>query len=301
MKIVIAGGSGLIGRKLTRVLLEQGHHVAWLSRSKQAKVENVVVYHWDPDRKELATEAFKDCAVFINLSGESIADKNWTLERKKTILESRTKPQNFLEKAFSAINFSGTLHIAASAIGYYGAQSSDTVFEESSAPMNDFMGQTCLAWEQASASLFPYFKRNVVLRIGVVLSKQGGALKKMQIPFQFGLGAAFGSGKQQMPWIHEADLIGIICKAIAEEKYNGVYNAVAPNPVSNLQFSASLAKVLGRPFFLPPLPSAFLRLIMGEMAVIVLEGSKVSSEKIKREGYQFQFPELIPALKNIYG
>jgi hypothetical protein len=104
-----------------------------------------------------------------------------------------------------------------------------------------------------------------------------------------------------MPWIHEADLIGIICKAIAEEKYNGVYNAVAPNPVSNLQFSASLAKVLGRPFFLPPLPSAFLRLIMGEMAVIVLEGSKVSSEKIKREGYQFQFPELIPALKNIYG
>jgi uncharacterized protein len=301
MKIVIAGGSGLIGRKLTKVLLEQGHIVGWLSRRRQENSENVAVYHWNPERGELATEAFRDCAVFINLSGESIADKNWTPERKKTILESRTIPQEFLKKEFSAINFSGILHIAASAIGYYGAQSGDTVFEESSAPSNDFMGQTCLAWEQASATLFPFFKRNVVLRIGVVLSKQGGALKKMQIPFQFGLGAAFGSGKQQMSWIHEADLIGIICKVITDEKYAGVYNAVAPNPVSNLKFSASLAKVLGRPFFLPSLPSAFIRLIMGEMAVIVLEGSKVSSEKIKREGYQFHYPELIPALKNIYG
>jgi uncharacterized protein (TIGR01777 family) len=298
--ILIAGGSGLIGQKLTRFLLGQGHKVSWLSRSKQNIMEGVSVFYWDPQQRELDAKAFQSCEVFINLSGENIAASKWTTARKKVLLESRTKPQLFLKEKLSEINFSGLLHISASAIGYYGAQSLETTFDETSAPSNDFMGQTCLAWEQASSSLNTFFARNVILRIGVVLSREGGALKKMQLPFQFGFGAALGTGKQQMPWIHEADLLGILSRAIEDDTLAGTINVVSPNAVTNQQFSAALAKVLHRPFFLPPVPTWVLRALMGEMAVIVLEGTKVSSRRIEAAGYRFKYPDLLPALQNLY-
>jgi uncharacterized protein len=298
--ILIAGGSGLIGSRLTNHLLKQGHQVAWLSRNPKEKIKDVNIFFWNPEKKELDQNAFSNVDVFINLSGAGIADSKWTAERKKQIIDSRTHPQNFLAEQLAGMNFRGALHIAASAIGFYGAQTSPEIFEESSKPSNDFMGTTCEVWEEASQQLNPFFDRNVVLRIGVVLSKGGGALNKMDLQFKLGLGAALGSGKQFMPWIHEEDLISIFATAIDSGRLTGVYNAVAPSHVTNLEFSAILAKSLSRPFFLPPIPAFVLRIILGEMAVMVLEGSRVSSAKLQQAGFKFKFPALTNALNNIY-
>ncbi len=298
--ILIAGGSGLIGSRLTKHLLKLGHHVAWLSRNPKEKINGVKSFFWNPEKKELDQNAFSKIDVFINLTGAGIADSKWTAERKKIIIESRTQPQNFLAEQLEAINFRGALHIAASAIGYYGAQTSPEIFEETSKPSNDFMGTTCRVWEEASQQLNPYFERNVVLRIGVVLSKGGGALGKMDLQFKLGLGAALGSGKQFMPWIHEEDLISIFATAIDSERLTGVYNVVAPTHFTNVEFSAILAKALSRPFFLPPIPAFVIRMILGEMAVMVLEGSRVSSAKLQQEGFKFKFSALTNALNNIY-
>lgn len=301
MRILIAGGSGFIGKKLTHLLLQKGFEVAWLSRTEHHEIEKVKIYLWDPFKSELDNTAFLHTDVFINLAGTGIGDARWTKARKEEILNSRTVPQNLLAKRLQEMNYKGVLHIAASAIGYYGARTQDSIFEEKDLPASDFMGSTCKKWEEASAKLNPFFERNVVLRLGVVLGKGLGALKKMEPPFKLGLGAALGSGKQYMPWVHHDDVVEVLFSIIQKSVFNGTYNFVAPQHIKNVEFSAALAKALKRPFILPPVPEFVLKMALGEMSQMVLEGSRVSCRKISENGYQFRYPELGEALRNIYG
>lgn len=300
MKVLIAGGSGSLGKKVTQDLLSRGMEVAWLSRTTTRMENGVKVFYWNPAKNQIDNAALDFAEVFINLSGAGMGDARWTPARKKELVESRTVPQIFLSGKLSELQIKAKLHIAVSAVGYYGAQTQQHIFVEEDAAANDFTGTTCKAWEEASSQLNPFFERNVVLRLGVVLGKGFGALQKMELPFKWGMGAALGKGEQYFPWLHVEDFVSVFSTIILDEKYKGVYNFVAPESVSNLSFSRELAASLHRPFILPAVPGFALKMALGEMSTMLLEGSRVSSAKICEAGFRFKYPSLKEALANIY-
>ncbi len=297
-RVLIAGGTGLIGRQLSRRLQELGYEVALLSRSKHSG-NPANYYTWNPDENELPKEVIISCDYIINLAGENIGAKRWTAKRKRAIRESRTKPARLMFKGL-ADNSQLSAYISASAIGYYGALNSDKIFQETDPAGSDFLGQTCKDWEEA-ASLFEQAGiRTVKIRTGIVLSKEGGALAKLSIPIRWGLGSALGSGKQYMPWIHMDDLCNIFIQAIQDEEMTGAYNAVAPEHVTNHEFTRKAARAQGKPFWLPNIPAVMLKLLMGEMSVILLTGSRISSSKMEAAGFTFLYPNLDSAFIELY-
>ena len=299
-KVLISGGTGAIGQRLARALGSQGHEVGLLSRSDGRHAE-FKTYLWDPDRNELEAEALEGCDYIIHLAGAGIADKAWTTSRKKEIIDSRVKSTDLL---FNKVREMGTplkAFVAASAVGYYGQVTSDRIFVEKNKAANDFVGKTCFLWEQASEQFEELGIRTVRLRIGVVLMADSGALAKMAKPARMGLGAVLGSGRQYLPWIHWKDLVGLFMKAMTDSSMKGPYNAVAPSFVTNAEFTHSLGKVLGKPVWLPKAPGFVLKAILGERASLLLQGSRVSSEKALASGFEFEFPELEPALEDLLG
>lgn len=297
--ILITGGAGLIGTKLSRKLKEKGYNVALLSR-KNKHGNSYSVYNWNPDKNEIENEALKSADHIIHLAGEDIGKRRWTKKRRQIIADSRIKTSELLFNKVLESGIKLRSFISASGTGYYGSVTSEKIFIETDPPAEDFIGEICQQWEQAADRFEKSGIRTVKIRTGIVLSKKGGALSKMILPVRFWIGSALGSGKQYLPWIHIDDLCEIYVKAIEDPQMTGAFNAVAPQHVSNREFMRTLAGVLGKPFFFPSIPAFVMKLLFGKMSVIILNGSRVSPDKIISSGYVFKFPNLTGALKNLY-
>ncbi|NNE67545.1 MAG: TIGR01777 family protein [Pyrinomonadaceae bacterium] len=295
MKILITGASGLVGTALSKAL--EGHEIYRLSRSEPKSDFDIQWDAYEGFSKEEA-EKLEGMEAVVHLAGEDVAGGSWTAERKARIRDSRVKGTRTLVKALSKLENPPSIFIGASAIGFYGDRGNEIVTEESN-PGTGFLGDVCVAWEEETEQAAKFADRLVILRIGLVLSKDGGALEKMLTPFRYGVGGTVGSGEQWMAWIALDDLVKIIVEALESDKLQGVYNATAPNPVQNKDFTASLAGQLSRPAFIP-VPAFGVKLVFGEMGErLLLEGSRVIPRRLEQAGFKFDFPELDPALAHI--
>ncbi len=297
MNILVAGASGLIGRPLVNALLEQNHTLTILSRSSHEPEPNIRYVVWDPwNEKSTAPEVDRMDAV-INLAGESIAGKRWTKSQKGKILTSRVNATQILAHSIQRAQKKPSVLINASAVGFYGAHGNELVTEESSAG-NDFLADVCKAWEAHAVRVRDFGVRVVRLRIGVVLAKEGGALKMMLPPFQMGVGGWLGGGNQWLSWVHLEDVVRLILFCLENSKAEGVINVTAPQPVTNKAFSMVLAQVLHRPCLMP-VPAFALKLLLGEMSDLLLTGARVLPKKAAGLGFTFKFPNLRNALENL--
>jgi uncharacterized protein (TIGR01777 family) len=286
-KILITGATGLIGSRLTEILVEHGHAVVHLSRSK--KDGPVKSYVWNVEENRIDPEAFENVDTIIHLAGAGIADKPWTKARKREILESRTHSTRLLFNALANGKHPVRSFISASAVGYYGFDHNDQVFTENSAPGSDFLASVVRQWEHEVDAIQTLGLRVVKIRIGIVLSEKAGVLKEIMKPVKFYLGAPLGSGDQYISWIHLEDLCNSFVYAVENPVLRGPYNATAPAPVTNRQLTQTIARSLKKPLIFPAVPSFALKLFLGEMADLVLNGSQVSSGKLRQAGFQFRF------------
>ncbi len=295
MKILISGASGLVGSALIPTLMAKGHSIVKLVR-KQPKGSGEI--RWDSEKgfshgEEHKLEGFD---AVIHLAGDNVAGGSWTDAKKRSIRESRTVGTKLLVEALKNVKQKPKIFISASAIGFYGNRG-DEILTEESAKGTGFFPDVCDAWENEAREAAA-FARIVMLRIGVVLAKDGGALDKMLTPFKLGVGGVIGSGKQWMPWITIDDIIGIIHYAL-EKPLRGIYNTTAPNAATNHAFTKALGKALGRPTFFP-LPEFAVKMMFGEMGeTLLLQGCRVMPKRLMEMGYKFKFPNLDEALKHV--
>ncbi|MBK7649940.1 MAG: TIGR01777 family protein [Flammeovirgaceae bacterium] len=296
-KILITGASGLIGTRLTELLLQKGYQVFHLGRTKRNG--RVPSFTWDVEKGSLDTQALEGVETIIHLAGAGIADKRWTKKRKAEILQSRVQFSALLYKVLATTTHQVKTVISASAIGYYGFEMDENIFTETDQPGNDYLAQVTQQWEQSVDKIASLNIRVAKLRTGIVLSNQGGALVEMAKPIKLYAGAPLGTGKQSLSWIHIDDLCRLFIKAIDDNEVKGAYNAVSGQWVTNKEFTKMIAKILNRPLFLPPVSEFIMKLILGEMAMLVLKGSKVSADKIKATGFTFTFLNLEDALRNL--
>jgi len=296
--VLITGGTGLIGRLVTDQLVNQGYSVSHLSR-KPGNNPQIKTYSWDVSKDYIDEHCLEGVGTILHLAGENIAAERWTDKRKKAIIDSRTKSIELIYELIKSKPNQVNTIISASAIGYY-SDSGDELLTEDSPPNNDFMAQCCIEWENAVDEGKKLGLRIVKFRTGVVLNKNEGALLEMSKPIKLGFGAPLGTGKQWISWIHWQDAVDMYLYAIEKINLSGVYNMAAPNPVANRQFTRVLAKQLHRPVWPINIPAFALKLLMGEMSTIVLGSTRVSVQKIERDGFTFKYPELTDALKDIY-
>jgi uncharacterized protein (TIGR01777 family) len=296
--ILITGGTGLLGKQLTSALLNKGYSVCHLSR-KPGKNPDVKTYLWNIDKATIDADCINGIDMIVHLAGEGIADKRWSDERKKQLIESRTKSIGLIYQLLKSKSHQIKSVVSASGIGYYG-DSGDELMTEDSPPSTDFIGECCVKWEQAVNEGEALGLRIVKFRTGVVLTNDGGALPQLAMPIKLGFGAALGSGKQWMPWIHIQDVVDMYLLGIENETLTGVYNMVAPNPVTNQQLTKAIAKQLKRPLWMPNVPAFALKLFLGEMSTVVLGSTKVSSAKIEGAGFVFRYLRVEDALREIY-
>jgi hypothetical protein len=296
--ILITGGSGSIGKHLIPKLLFKGHQVAIIGRSKR-DIPGVESFVWDLKKGSVDDRALLGVTHIIHLAGAGITDKSWSTARKKEILESRVRPMQLIANALISRNQRIKAIISSSAVGYYGGITSDKIFSETHGAENDFLGSTCKMWEDAVQYFKQVADREVRVRTSVVLMSDAGALPKLTLPTKLGFGAAVGSGKQWMPWIHIDDLTELYLETIEDDRYNGPFNAVAPQHVNQTDLIRAIGKTLNRPTFLPPVPGFLLKMVLGEMATVVTEGSRVSSQKLNDTGFEFQYPNIQTALNSL--
>lgn len=296
--VLIAGGTGLIGMHLSRLLSEKGYRVIHLSRSKKPNAE-FERFVWDVKAQTIDEEAVAQADYVINLAGAGIVGSRWTDARKKVIIDSRVDSAALLLSAISKLEKKPKAYIASSAIGYYG-NTGEALVSETKGAGEGFLSVSCEAWENASLEAKKQDLRTVVFRTGIVLSTQGGALEKMLISFNFFIGAYFANGQQWYSWIHIDDMCEMYIQAIENQKMDGIYNGVAPEPARNKELIRQIGKAKQRPALLFPTPAFILRLIMGEMADTILYSQKVSAEKIQKEGFEFKYPQLLGALADLF-
>lgn len=297
-RILITGATGLVGRKLIEELISEGHQIHILSR-RDKQIANVKVFLWDVAKKQIDKNAFSGVDTIVHLAGEGIADKKWTDERKKQIIDSRVDSANLLYDTIAELRVPIKTFVSASAVGYYGNRGEENLTEDSK-PGTGFLADCCVKWEAAANRGIDMGIRVAKIRIGVILSREGGALKSMEKPVQFYVGAPLGSGCQWIPWIHLDDIVGIFKKAVENDKFYGAFNASAPYPVTNKTLTKAIAKQLHRPVWPITVPAFALKSILGEMAEVVLNSDNTTSQKLLDSGYQFQFLNLDEALKAIY-
>lgn len=297
-KILITGGSGLVGMRLSEMLIDLGYEVAHLSRNP-SKVSNYKTFKWDVNSGYIDDNAVSYADYIINLAGASVADEKWSEDRKKEILKSRIDSINLLHKCLSSTQHHVKGFISASAIGIYG-DSGDRLMSEESTYSDDFLAEVCKAWEAAAWQMRDLDLRTVIFRLGIVLSKKGGALPQIAKPIKLLAGAPLGSGKQYMSWVHIDDACRLFIKAIEDTQFEGVYNAVAPHPVTNEEFTKELAEVMHKPLVLPNVPSFALNLMLGEMSEVVLFSQRVSANKVLQTGFTFEYNYLPEALESFY-
>ncbi len=298
MKCIISGGTGFIGRRVVDRLLKDTHYVGvWSRRPGQDNRTAVATHSWDPLVGEPPLESLNGMDCVIHLAGENVAQR-WTPDVKRRIHDSRVKSTENIISAIGKVRHKPKVFICASAIGIYGNRG-DEVLTEESVPGTGFLADTCRAWEAEADRARNYGMRVVKIRIGFVLGKDGGALQKMVPAFKMFVGGKLGSGKQWMPWVHVNDVAEVFAYAVNNE-ISGVWNATAPNPVRNSEFTKELASVLGRPALFPVPPPA-LKLAFGEFAQHMVDSARVVPEKLTKAGFQFQYPELSGALRNLLG
>ena len=294
MVVAIAGGSGFLGRLLAARLRSESDRVVTLTR--KTGLPDSITWHPDGTAGTLAADLDGIDAV-VNLAGESLADGRWTEARKQILVSSRILPTRTLAAAINACATPPRVFVSGSAVGYYGAHGDEPV-TETTPPGTDFLARICVEWEkearEASART-----RLTILRSGVVLAKEGGALQKMLLPFRLGLGATLGSGTQYFPWIHADDWVSLVVWILKNDSATGPFNATAPAPVTNHTFTRTLGRVLGRPAVLPA-PAMAMRLVMGEMADMVLHGQRVMPVRAEQAGFQFAHRTLEPALRSLH-
>jgi len=291
--ILITGGSGLVGKQITALLEQKGYQVAWLSRSPQHQQS----FLWDVAKKQLDQESIEWADCIIHLAGAGVADKRWTDDRKKQILDSRTHSTQLLYEHIAMANSKPDVFISASAVGYYGFNTGTVLVDEAGKSGADFLAQVVVVWEKEVKKVEELQLRTVLLRIGIVLDAEGGALGEMLKP---PVAAPLGSGDQWMSWIHIEDLAKLFVFAVEKTTLQGIFNAVGPNPATNYQLTKAAAKAKGKPFVGIGVPGFALKLVLGEMAAMVLGGNRVSSQKIQKAGFEFEFPELEGAVKDIF-
>lgn len=293
--ILITGGTGFIGKEL-KAVLQDNYNLKFLTRAASSGDK----YHWNPSEGVIDENAFLDIDHIIHLAGNGIAEKRWNTARKKEIYASRIDTADFLRDELSTKGLKIKSFICASGISYYPNQTSGKRYTEEDAPGSEFLCDVCIKWEAAAQK----FRTNglaekvVSLRIGVVLGNGGGALQRLVTPIKFFVGAPIGTGKQAIPWIHRTDLCRMIAHCLDQNK-NGVFNAVAPTQDTNTSMTKTIAKVLNKPLFLPNVPAFVIKALFGEMSILILECSPISSDKIQKAGFEFKFKELDSALRNI--
>lgn len=304
--ILITGGTGMIGTYLQKFLVEKGYKIIVLIRDDtqhKSTNENISFAKWNVEKGEIDKDAIAQSDYIIHLAGANVAEKRWTDKRKKEIVESRTKSGALLVKSLKEIPNKIKAVVSASAIGWYGADtitSKQNGFKEDEPPSNDFLGTTCKLWEESIQPVEKLYKRLCIFRFGIVLSKKGGALEEFKKPLKFGVASILGNGKQIMSWIHVYDLCRLLLFAIENENISGIYNAVAPNAVSNKVLTLTLAKQMRSKFFIPVhVPAFVLKTMLGEMSVEVLKSATVNNDKIKRAGFSFLYPSIETALENL--
>jgi uncharacterized protein (TIGR01777 family) len=296
--ILITGGTGLVGRRLTTLLQTKGYNVSYLSRKKSKNAE-LTLYQWDIENGKIDAEAFTNTHVIVNLAGAGVADKYWTESYKQEIYDSRVKATNLLFEYLKKIPHQVHTFIGASAIGIYGTDTQDKWVDEQSPLGHDFLAQVVKDWEISTDQMNSLNIRTIKVRIGIVLAKEGGALPKLTLPVKLFAGAAIASGKQYISWIHIDDLCQMIIYMIENQQCKGTYNAVAPNPATNAVITQTIGKVLQRPIFLPNVPAFVLKMGMGGMASTVIGGNRVKADKLQATGFRFAYPDLRPALENL--
>jgi len=300
-RVLITGGTGLIGKHLTKLLLGKGYQVSLLSRGRE-KIDGVEVYNWDVREGYIESGALENIDYLIHLAGAGVADERWSEERKKLIVESRTRTIELIAKKLNETGTRPRVFVSASGSSYYGEDTGNRHHIEETPPGNDFLSRVTVAWEKAADSIAALGIRTVKLRTGIVLTKEGGALEKMAQPARFGFGATLGSGNQWVSWIHIDDICRMYLEAMENESWVGPYNAVTANPVTNEELTKQICRVLHRPQWLPNVPSFALRMVFGEMANVVLGSNCVVNWRIAKEtDFQYEFPKLGLALEQILG
>jgi uncharacterized protein (TIGR01777 family) len=296
--ILITGGTGLVGTRLTEKLLERGYKVSYLSR--HAGEGRIKKYRWDLKTGYLDESAIKEADGIVHLAGAGVFDKRWTPEYKKEIMDSRIDSTSLLAEKLASVSHHVKSVICASAIGLYGFDTGDAWQLESAPTGEGFLAEVTGQWEKAIAKIEATAIRTVKLRIGIVLSKTGGALKEMGTPVKYFIGSPFGSGKQYVSWIHIDDLCEQFIYALENDQMIGAYNAVAPDPVTNQTLIKEIAHTLKRPLWVPNVPRFALKLVVGsEAADVLLGGNRVSSKKIADQGFKFTYPGLRLALEQL--
>lgn len=299
MKVLITGATGLIGKAIVKQCYDKGISVHYLTTSKN-KIESTEHYkgfYWNPKKQEIDIACFEEVDTIINLAGASIS-KRWSKAYKEKILNSRVQILNLLKVTIKRENINIKQLISASAIGIYPDSLTNYYEENFEGYSSSFLGDVTSQWEKAADSFFELDILVTKIRIGLVLDNQEGALPQLMKPIKIGLGAAVGNGFQWQSWIHKEDLARIFLFAL-ENRIEGVFNAVAPNPVSNQELTKAIAKTLKRPLILPNIPKVFLKLLLGEMHLLLIESQRISSSKIEAEGFDFYYPNLVPALENL--
>jgi len=296
--VLITGGTGFIGKYLTSLLVQNDFSVSILSRNFKQNTDDIFYYRWDINKYSIDEEAVLKADYIIHLAGEGIADQRWTAKRKEAIVQSREKSIQLIYDVLKKHNKKLEAFVSASGVGIYGAVNGSEICTETTPAVNDFLGSTCQKWEAAADTIAGLGIRTVKIRTGIVLGKEEGFLKKLAPIFKYRLGSVLGSGKQYMPWIHIDDLCSIYLEALKNTEMSGAYNAAITDDTNNETFSKTLAKIYGYSIWLPNVPAFLINLAMGEMALIILTGRRVSSDKIEKTGFQFQFDKLDLALQD---
>jgi len=296
--ILIGGGTGLVGIRLSEMLSQKGYNVLHLSRKKNLN-KKFPAYQWDLKNGTIDDEVIQKADVVINLAGAGIADARWTKNRKKLIIDSRVDSTLLLKNTFEKAGKKLEAFISAAAIGYYGDRGEEMLTEDSEPGSEGFLAESCIAWEKALDEVKNTGWRTARIRIGIVLSTKGGALEKIILPVKFRIGGYFGDGQQWYSWIHIDDLCRMFIHILENENLSGTFNGTSPNPERNKPFTQNIGVAIGKPPIMAPGPEFVMRIALGEMADTIFSSTLVSSEKIEKTGFEFKFPELIGSVQDL--
>jgi uncharacterized protein len=303
MRVIITGGFRLTGRRLALDLLQEGHEIVLLTttldKDQKDSPTGARLVQWDGKTANGWWQEAEGADAIVNLAGENIFTGRWTEKRKKRILESRVNAGKAVVEAVERVDRKPSVVIQSSGINYYGPKSGEKQVIEKTPPGKDFLANVCIEWEMSTVGVEKYGVRRPIVRQGVVLAREDGALPKMALPYRFFVGGPVGSGRQWFSWIHLTDNVRAIRFLIENGRANGPFNLCSPSPVTNRRFSKILGKVLRRPSFIP-VPAFVLKLILGEMSTVLLEGQRAVPKRLQELGYKFQFPEIEPSLRNLF-
>lgn len=289
-KILIAGGTGFVGKHLISFLAEKGYSINVLTRKQGSNSSgNIQFFQWDIEKEYIDKKAFENVDTIINLTGANIGEKRWTEKRKSEIINSRIKSIDLLYRYVSEDNFNINTFVSSSAVGFYGAVTTNEIFKETSKSGNDFLASVCQIWENTAMKFNDLGIRTVILRNGVIIGKNGGIYQKLSPSAKLGINVSLGSGKQYLPWIDIRDLVRLYEFILSNSKISGIYNTVSSEQITMNDFSKTLLKSFDKKSIFPNAPAFIIRLLFGKMSAMLLEGSRVSNEKLKGIGFSFEF------------